>query len=49
MHHDAGGGPDKFEAKVNYRDFDGRTRQVAAWAEAANSLRSVLKERVKKG
>jgi hypothetical protein len=33
--------------------FDGRTRQVAAWGktktEAANSLRSILKERVKLG
>jgi hypothetical protein len=47
------GRADKFEARVNYRDFDGRTMQVTAWGktktEAANSLGSILKEGVKPG
>jgi hypothetical protein len=51
VRHDAKGRPDKFEARANYRDFDGRTRRVAAWgktkAEASNNLRSVLKERMR--
>jgi hypothetical protein len=50
VHHDAKGRPDKFEARANYRDFDGRTRRVAAWGKtktaASNSLRLILKQRV---
>jgi integrase len=53
VHHDSKGRPDKFEARAYYRDFDGRTRQVAAWGktktEAANNLRTVLKERAQRG
>jgi hypothetical protein len=51
VHHDAKGRPDMFQARAHYRDFDGRTRDVTARGktktEAANSLRSFLKERVK--
>jgi integrase len=51
VHHDAKGRPDMFQARANYRDFDGRTRDVTARGktktEAANSLRSILKERVR--
>lgn len=50
VHHDGKGRPDRFEARANYRDFDGRTRMVGARGrtktEARNTLRSVLKERV---
>jgi hypothetical protein len=52
VHHDSRGRPDKFEARANYRDFDGRTRLVAARGrtktEAANQLRTILKERAKR-
>jgi integrase len=52
VHHDAKGRPDRFEARANYRDFDGRTRLVAARAktktEAANNLRTILKERARR-
>jgi hypothetical protein len=53
VHHDKRGRPDKFEARAYYRDFDGRTRQVAAWGKtksgAANTLRTILKERAQRG
>jgi integrase len=43
--------PIKWEAKARFRDFDGATRQVAAWGTtetaAKNTLRSKLKERVR--
>jgi integrase len=45
--------PDMFQARANYRDFDGRTREVAARGKtktsAANNLRTILKERAKRG
>jgi hypothetical protein len=51
VHFDARGRPDKFQARANYRDFDGRTRDVTARGktktEASNNLRSILKARVK--
>jgi integrase len=53
VHHDSKGRPDKFEARAYYRDFDGRTRQVAAWGKtktgAANSLRTTMIERARLG
>ncbi|MFC5267742.1 helix-turn-helix domain-containing protein [Kribbella qitaiheensis] len=52
VHHDSRGRPDKFEARANYRDFDGRTRLVAGRGrtktEAANQLRTILKDRAKR-
>jgi integrase len=52
VRHDKRGRPDKFEARANYRDFDGQTRLVAARGknatEAANNLRAKLKDRAKR-
>ena len=51
VHRDAKGRPNMYQARANYRDFDGRTRDVTArgktMTEAANNLRSILKARVK--
>ncbi|MFI6675238.1 helix-turn-helix domain-containing protein [Kribbella sp. NPDC050470] len=48
---DEKGRADRFEAKGRYRDYDGRTRRVAAWGktatEAENKLRAVLKTRMR--
>jgi hypothetical protein len=53
VHFDAKGKPDMFQARANYRDFDGRTREVAARGKtktsAANNLRTILKERAERG
>jgi integrase len=50
VHRDAKGRPNVFQARANYRDFDGRTRDVTArgktMTEASNNLRSILKARV---
>lgn len=50
VRYDARGRVDRYEARANYRDFDGRTRTVAARGknvtEASNALRTKLKERV---
>lgn len=52
VHFDAKGKADMFQARANYRDFDGRTREVAARGKtktsAANKLRTILKERAER-
>src|SRR3954447_13134661 len=50
---DKRGKPSRHRALAQYRDFDGRTRQVEAYGRtptgAANKLRQKLKERSEKG
>ncbi|WBQ04333.1 helix-turn-helix domain-containing protein [Kribbella sp. CA-293567] len=50
---DAKGNPVKFQARANYRDYDGVTREIAAHGKtrsaAANKLRATLKVRTERG
>jgi integrase len=46
-HHNSKGKPDRFRAVAQYRDHDGRTRQVAAYGKTASAAQQNLRQKLK--
>jgi integrase len=46
-HHNSKGKPDRFRAVAQYRDHDGRTRQVAAYGKTGSAAEQALRQKLK--